>query len=393
MSTHAIARQLPASRVIVVAIGMIAAWALAIGFIYPAVTLNMQNRGASASLIGWLGAMNGFGIVANAIFLPAIVARFGRWPAAFASLFGMAASILGFALVEWVPAWFALRFLLGFFNNIIFVVGETWINEAVDDSRRGRVIAIYTSVIALTFSAGPLLVPVLGVSGFQAYGTVALVIALLGLPMWMLRSLRDAREPLPGSTAALYRRVIVMMALPMVAVAAFAAFDGATLALWVVYAQERGLSERAATLTLTALIAGNALLQLPIGWLADRMRRRVLIVLLSAVIVVGSALIGFVDLSSVFGVVYLVVWGAAAFGVYTIALVVIGQRLKGRELVAANAAFGVMWGLFALVGSAATGAAMDAVGPVGLPIVIAMAYLLLMATGLLAGSTREDQDR
>ena len=57
--------------------------------------------------------------------------------------------------------------------------------------------------------------------------------------------------------------------------------------------------------------------------------------------------------------------------IYTLALVLIGQRFKGQDLVTANASVGLLWGVGSLVGPLVSGAAMD-VAPHGLPIALAL---------------------
>jgi len=56
----------------------------------------------------------------------------------------------------------------------------------------------------------------------------------------------------------------------------------------------------------------------------------------------------------------LFVWGGAFVGLYTIMLTVVGSRFQGADLVGIYAAMGLMWGVGALVGPLAAGAAMQA---------------------------------
>jgi hypothetical protein len=75
------------------------------------------------------------------------------------------------------------------------------------------------------------------------------------------------------------------------------------------------------------------------------------------------------------------VWGSAAYGIYTIALMELGQRFSGAMLISGNAAFALMWGAGGFSGPALAGLAIDAVGTIGLPILLALTYsALLVAT-------------
>jgi MFS family permease len=175
---------------------------------------------------------------------------------------------------------------------------------------------------------------------------------------------------------------VAIIPLPLLAVVAVGDFDGGTRARWVPNAFAQGRGEAAAALSLSAGIMGNLLLQFPIGWLADRMDRRRLFAALAAATCVGAALLPLVDLASVWGLLCLLVWGAAAFGLYTLSLILIGQHLTGMRLMAATAAFAVAWGLGGLVGPWVTGLLMDGFGPAMLAAALAAVYGLLTLAAL-----------
>ena len=75
-------------------------------------------------------------------------------------------------------------------------------------------------------------------------------------------------------------------------------------------------------------------------------------------------------------------WGAASFGLYTLALVSLGARFSGSMLVAGNAAFAVMWGIGGIAGPSVTGFVMDAFGAEGLPITLGLLCLVLAAAAI-----------
>ena len=74
----------------------------------------------------------------------------------------------------------------------------------------------------------------------------------------------------------------------------------------------------------------------------------------------------------------LIVWGGMTYGVYALSLTLLGERFRGTDLVAGNAAFAVMWGVGGILGPLAGGSAMDAMGPQGLPLAMAAACLLFV---------------
>ena len=79
------------------------------------------------------------------------------------------------------------------------------------------------------------------------------------------------------------------------------------------------------------------------------------------------------------------VWGTAGFGIYTLALADLGDRFSGSALLAGTAALTAMFGLGGIAGPTLGGAAMQHFGPEGLPIMLAVAYGLLLVVSVIRG--------
>ncbi len=79
-------------------------------------------------------------------------------------------------------------------------------------------------------------------------------------------------------------------------------------------------------------------------------------------------------------------WGGVSFGIYTMSLIQLGERFTGQALIAGNAAFAVAWGLGGIVGSPATGLAMQWLGHQGLP--LALGFLSCVLVLLLLAKMR-----
>ena len=352
------------------------AFELVNGFIYPAVALNLELRGASADLIGYQAASVGLGLALSPLLVPWLVARFGMLPVCAANFAVASATILTFGLNESIGLWFALGLVFGVSTSLWYVQSETWLNRLAAESSRGRAVGLFSTIREGGLALGPLLIPVLGCVGLLPYASMALVIVAAGLPLCRLNHHAER-----GRSPRISEFVAVAQAIPVLLIAAAvgAYFDGAVLPLWVIYGLEQGLSSDQAVLTLSLIKLGNIALQLPIGWIADRASRE--LVLLACVLGtgLGAACLPLVDLTSWLTWPYLLIWGALSFGIYTTSLVLIGQHLAGSRLVIATAAFGAMWGIGVLAGSAITGWLMAAIGAVGLPVSIALACALLLA--------------
>ena len=66
-----------------------------------------------------------------------------------------------------------------------------------------------------------------------------------------------------------------------------------------------------------------------------------------------------------------------SIAIYTMSLIQLGERFTGQALIAGNAAFAFVWGIGGMVGSPATGLAMQLIGHHGLPLSLGLLCSIL----------------
>ena len=76
--------------------------------------------------------------------------------------------------------------------------------------------------------------------------------------------------------------------------------------------------------------------------------------------------------------------GAVSYGVYTMAIIELGERFTGPALIAGNAAFALMWGVGGIAMPPLAGGAMSLFGAPGLPITLGLICLGLVVASALA---------
>jgi hypothetical protein len=84
-------------------------------------------------------------------------------------------------------------------------------------------------------------------------------------------------------------------------------------------------------------------------------------------------------------------WGGVSFGIYTMALIQLGERFSGQALISGTAAFSLVWGVGGIAGSPATGLAMQLIGHQGLPLSLGLLASILAA--FLMAAKQSDADR
>ena len=132
-----------------------AAIGLQVGVALPLVPLALERQGADNLTIGIVSAGWGLGMLATASHIPRLAARFGAVPFMLASVLAGSVLTVAYTLTEGPVAWFVLTFLLGAVGGVPWVVSEIWMNVVVEENRRGRVMGIYATLIALGMALGP----------------------------------------------------------------------------------------------------------------------------------------------------------------------------------------------------------------------------------------------
>lgn len=365
------------SRAAIIATAMI--FGLTYSLSAAALALDLSRRGYSDAFVGANAAMHAVGVLAMAFLLPRLAGRIGTRTLMLAAMAVAAVVLVLFPAAPAIWLWFPLRIVLGAASEVLFVMSETWLNSLSTDATRARVMAVYTAALSLGFALGPLLLSLVGTSEATPYwiGAGFAVAAAACLAM------SDASEP--AFDACGHGNPLGFIALAPIAMAAtvlHAAVESSGLSFLALYAQTLGWAETGSAQLMSCMMIGAIVLQLPIGWLGDKLDRRRLIVALAALAVAGALAWPLALRSPWSTYPLLFVWGGVYVGIYTIMLTIVGSRFSGHRLVGIYATMGLMWGVGALVGPVGAGATMQYLVH-GLPLFVAFACgcFLLAALG------------
>ena len=369
-------------RTIVAAIATVASCDIAMGLTLQILPLLMEKAHVPAWIMGLNAAMSPLGIMIFGPFLPRIVSRFGSKRVVYISILVTMATLAGFKLFPSIWMWFAIRFVFGMAAGTLFTVSEAWIMSGADQNNRGRAMGLYTSVLAISFSIGPLIIPFTGIDSWAPWLIGILCVGMSSVPLAFLRISEDAfRHEEGGGFWAFVARAPLLL----FAVGTLTFFDAVMLSFFPIFGLRSGLPVEQVTTILGVSIIGNALLQLPIGLLADRWSRL-------GVTVLAAVITAVLALSMIWTIQSWLIWpvmlilGTTAYAIYTIALTILGDNFKGPDLIAGSAAFAAMWGIGGILGPPIAGAAIDAFGIVAIPVTVTAIYIiLLIGLGLSGG--------
>jgi MFS family permease len=371
-------------------IASVAVAGFATGLTIPLVSLRLNAQGSNELLVGLMAAAPAFGFVLTAPFVRGISASLGMRSTMLACIGLSAVSIALLDMTAHVAAWFVLRVLMGAASGVLIAIGETLVNELSPQTHRGRAVAVYTTTFTICQLCGPAVLSTIDSNGLWP-GSISLAVHLISIVLfWTL--FRNQRDGYSEKDADVSIWDCVRAAPELCGgVLFFALFDAVMLSLFPLYGLHHGYAVGAATLMVTVVLLGDAALQTGIGWLADRMSANVLYIACGAGTLALSLLLPALMPHPWIVWTALALLGAVAGGIYTLALIQIGQRFRGHSLVAANASAGFAWGIGSLVGPLLAGGAALLHPGMGLPLTLAVAasVFLLLALRGAARATRK----
>lgn len=330
------------------------------GATLPLTALALAEAGYGTAIIGLLTAAQALGGLAVAPFSAWVARRFSNRQVIVGAVLTVAIATAAMQATANLWAWAVLRMICGAALLLLFTIGEAWVNQLADDASRGRVVAIYATTFTLFQMAGPVLVS--QIAGYTAWRfAVCGAVFLVALPL--LAAMRskaqgaEAHEPHGG-----WRHVLPKMPALVLATCFFALFDTLALSLLPLFAIGHGVGNEAALLFASVALLGDTTMQIPIGWLADKLGRERVHALAGVAVAVLLPLLPFAVNTPWLCWPLLFALGAAAGAVYTLAIVACGERFAGVALVSSSAIVSASWSAASFAGPIVTGALMEHAG-------------------------------
>ncbi|SFM26949.1 MFS transporter [Shimia aestuarii] len=360
------------------------AWALLLGMM-----LLMVGNGMQGTLLGIRGELEGFSTYEMSFVMSAYFVGFlgGSWVApdmirrvghvrVFAALasFISAVMILYPTLVEpW--AWVLGRVVIGFCFSGVYVTAESWLNNAATNENRGKALSLYMIVMMIGIVSAQGLLLVADPSGYVLFVIPSVLVSISFAPILLSISPTPAFDTTkPMSLGELFK----ISPLGVVGMTLLGGIFAAQFGMSAVFATRIGLSLRELSIFVAAFYIGATLFQFPLGWLSDRMDRRVLIMMVAFAGGFGAVL-GWLFMDN-----YLMLLVAAALvggtsnPLYSLLIAHANDFLETEDMAAASGGLVFVNGVGAIAGPLVTGWMMEATGPSGFFVFLA---ILMAATG------------
>ena len=373
-------------------------WALLLGMLF----LQLGN-GLQGTLLGVRGELEDFSnfemsVVMSAYFVgflgasklvPDLIRRVGH-----VRVFGALASFISAILIlypllvnPWV--WTGGRVIIGFCFCGVYITAESWLNNAATNENRGQLLSSYMVVQMAGIVAAQLLLLIGDPSGFELFVLISVLVSISFAPILLSITPTPAFETTKPMSI---KELFSTSPLGCVGMFFLGGIFSAQFGMAPVFGTSAELSLPQISIFVAAFYIGAMVFQFPVGWLSDRMDRRILIVATSA--------IGFIAaVSAIFGEnIFIVVLGSAFFiggmsnPLYSLLIAYTNDFLEPDDMASASGGLLFLNGLGAISGPLFTGYLMTEIGPTGFFVILAALLGLLTVYGFYRMTQRGISD-
>ena len=359
-------------------------WALLLGM-----GLLMVGNGMQGTLLGIRGSIESFStfnmsIVMSAYFVgflggSRIAPGMIRW-VGHVRVFAALASMISAVMILYptfpnVAVWSLGRVLIGFCFSAVYVTAESWLNNAATNENRGQTLSVYMIVQTFGIVIAQALLLTADPSGFVLFVIPSVLVSLAVTPILLSISPTPAFDTTKPMSL---RELASFSPLGCVGMFLLGGVFSAQFGMASVYGAEAGLSIAQISIFVATFFVGSVVLQYPIGWISDRMDRRLLIVI-TAIVGAAGSFVGMM-LGHVYPILLVAsfVVGGMSNPLYSLLIAHTNDFLEHEDMAAASGGMIFINGLGAIMGPIITGWMMGTrLGPGGFYLFTAVLFVVL----------------
>ena len=364
-------------------------WALFFGF-----GIICLAHGLQGTLIGVRSVLEGFsyistglivagyyvGYLTGSVVIPIFLKRVGhiRVFAALASLASIAILLHTVFLDPY--SWFFIRILTGVSLSGIYIIMESWLNDKSTNETRGKLLSIYMIITFVFVGLGQLLLNISDPAKVDLFILVSILLSFALLPILLTNTEQpNTTDTKSFSLAEFY----AISPLGFVGALFTGLAHSAVFGYGAVYATAKGLSVLEVSIFMIIITSFGALSQWPVGYLSDRMDRRLILIGITFVasglclLIVGSS---YISLTLFF--ILTAIYSCMSLPMYSLTIAHTNDFLQQNEIVAASSAFAKLMGIGSILGPLMVSSMMSVMGPNGYHIYLLLIHGLLGLFGL-----------
>lgn len=352
---------------------------LGIGLLGTLLALRARAEGYSLVMTGVIMSSYFIGYIIGSFICPSVIKRIGHIRAFSALSAIISAVILAHVLLLNPIVWMFLRIITGICMIGIFMAVESWFNVLSPNQFRGRIFALYMTVVLFALAIGQYLILIDDVRNFTLFAVAAMFMSL-GLTPIALTQVRQP-EPAPIANMAL-KDMFAISGLGLIGALVSGLVAGAFWGMGPLFAVRVGFSENGVAVFMSVFILGGALLQWPIGGLSDRIdRRQVLLAVAVVGLILSLANFFLATLSHEALLIICFFCGGAFFSIYSLSVAHFNDHIQLSDALKASRGLLLVYGTGSAVSPFLAGTFMDSFGVGSFFLYCALAFLALIVCG------------
>ncbi len=354
---------------------------LSTGAISPLDALSGIQEGFSKTQIGLLGSAHFFGFFIGCWWAPRLIGTVGH-SRSFA-VFAAMGTIGAIAHPMWIDVtfWVGLRILSGLCVAGCYTVIEAWFQAKLTNDNRGKVMGVYRVVDIGSSSLAQLMIGFLEPGAYVSYNLLAIMACACILPL----TLTTSKQPKAPSRPRLHPiRTAITSPLGVAGVIVAGVSSSSFRMAGPIYGQDVGLTPLQIGQFLASVLVGGAIVQIPIGWLADKYDRRWVLLWLSVASIAICFAIAWVnssDPTTIYAMAFL--FGLFTYPIFSVSVAHANDFTTPEQRVELNASLMFCYGIGAIFSPLIASALIQNYGPAALFNFITIAHVGLLIFGLM----------
>lgn len=374
------------------------AWALLLGMM-----LLQVGNGMQGTLLGIRGVIEGFstlqlsiimswyfvGFLVGSRMAPGMIRRVGhvRVFAALGSMISAMMILYPTVIDPW--AWSLFRAVIGFCFAGVYVTAESWLNNSATNETRGKALSLYMIVQMVGLVSAQAVLVLADPAGYVLFVIPCVLVSLAFAPILLSVGPTpsfDTTKPLS------LLQIMKISPLGCVGMLLTGGVFAAQFGMAAIYGSQAGLSVAQISTFVAAFYVAALVAQYPLGWLSDRMDRRLLIAIVALVTGIGAMIGMLLGADFRFLLLAAVLVGGSSNPLYSLLMAHTNDFLDRDDMAAASGGMVFINGLGAIVGPLMVGWMMGVMGPGGYFLYMAILMFALVAYAIYRMTRRAAPD-
>lgn len=316
------------------------------------VSWRANYEGFDPSTIGWIMTAFYLGFLIGSLYTTNLIRQVGHIRV-FAALASLASTAVLIQILLISPAtWLLMRLITGFCFAGIYVVVESWLNARSNNQTRGQILSFYMFVSYAGLAGGQLLLKVSDPTTFNLFLLASILLSIALIPVLISRTEAPRMEDSESMSA---RKLFSIAPAGVASIVLNSISQGAMFGMGAVYAAGAGMDVGQTALFMSSFIALGALFHWPLGWLSDKIDRRIVVVGAALVSIVLSVILFKLDNQTLLFILIFGFLGAFVLPIYSLGVAHTNDRLRPEQMTHASGTIVLIYGIGSALGPISVG--------------------------------------